>query len=136
MIKEFPVKCGIYIKCKLIKKNYYLDAVIRVIKKPQFNDTLDLFDIGACTTIVQNMFASNSKYLNYFKKDPKKCKLLFDNGHSLDKLRELRNASFGHIFVFKMEASDFEREINKIDGIFFDLNNKSYSHRNEINKVL
>jgi hypothetical protein len=136
LIKEFPVKMGNYITGKLIKKNNHLDGVIRVINNPEFNDTLDLFDIGACTSIVQNMFASNSKYFNYFKKDPKKCKLLFDNSHSLDKLRELRNASFGHIFVFKMEASDFEREINKIDGIFFELNNKSYSHRNEIKKVM
>jgi hypothetical protein len=140
LIKEFPDKLGNYIKGKLIKKNNHLDGVIRVINNPEFNDTLDLFDIGACSSIIQNMLASNSKYLKYFnsihKKDPNKCKLSFDKSHSLDKLRELRNASFGHIFVFKMEASDFEQEINKIDGIFYDLNNKSYSHRNEINKVM
>jgi hypothetical protein len=77
MIKEFPDKCGIDIKCKLIKNNY-LDAVIRVINIPEFDETLDLFDIGACSSIIQNMFASNSKYLSYFKKDPNKCKLSFD----------------------------------------------------------
>jgi hypothetical protein len=117
LILEFPDQCGYNQQGKLINKNNYLDGVIRIMKNKQFKKTLDQFDVGACTSIIQNMFASEcfgkpSKYLSYFNKHTKKFNLSFNCNHSLYKLRELRNEYFGHIFVFKMRENEFREPIN------------------------
>ena len=131
LIREFPDKYGYYNQGKFIKNNY-LDGVIRA----QFNKTLDHFDVGACTSLIQNILASNSKYVDHFDKHPNPFYLNFDKNDSLYKLREMRNEHFGHIFVFKMGHSDFAKAISDLDGIFYDLNNNNYSFRTEINNVM
>jgi hypothetical protein len=133
LIREFPAKCG-------NNKSNHLHGVKRVINKPEFNETLGMFDVGACTSIIQNMFASNSKYLNYFNKHPRQCEFAFDKSHSLYKLRELRNIHFGHIFVFKMGDKEFKQAINDLEGILNDLSkvikNKSSCFKTEISEVM
>jgi hypothetical protein len=118
----------------------HLDGVIRVIKKPEFDETFDMFDVGACTSIIQNIFASNSKYLKYFNNHSKEFKLFFGESHSLHKLRKLRNKHYGHMFVFKMGNKEFDEAINDMKEIFNDLlkviKNKSYCFKTEINKVM
>jgi hypothetical protein len=80
-----------------------------------------MFDVGACTSIIENIFTYNLKNLNYFNGHPKQCDLSFHKSHSLNKLRKLRNTDFGHIFVFKMGDKKFQRAINYLEGIFDDL---------------
>ena len=69
-IVNHPVEFGVYNNRRELIKNKHLDEVIIKITNPQFNNTLDQFDISACTKIIRNMFARNSYYLGFFQHNP------------------------------------------------------------------
>ena len=130
-IVNHPVEFGVYNNRRELIKNKHLDEVIIKITNPQFNNTLDQFDISACTKIIRNMFARNSKYQKYFNHDSKN----FDDNPNLYKLRDLRNKYYGHIASFKMANNDFEQAIKELVPIF-DGFSGNFSFITEINKVM
>ena len=133
-IVNHPVEFGVYNNRRELIKNKHLDEVIIKITNPQFNNTLDQFDISACTKIIRNMFARNSYYLGFFQHNPNRCLDFYEN-HNLNKLRDLRNKYYGHIASFKMANNDFRKAINELVPIFGGFRG-NFSFITEINKVM
>jgi hypothetical protein len=116
--------------------NTHFNSIKRIISKHGFE--LKDFDIGACASIIQNIFASDSKYKNVFIVHPNSqtYQSLRFHESALFELRDLRNQDFAHIVAFEMEDEKFKESIKKIETIFSKLTKGNDDFKVKINEVM